>query len=89
MNQREKIVDAINYYEAQVADHEKQKGMVDAARKAESDARAELMRVLHAVYGHRATKGVVLRGKRYWLEFGENALGNQLHIDQADFEVLG
>ena len=89
MNQREKVIGAIDDYCVKLDAIGLKQKQLDLAVQQECDARVELIRVLHGVYGSRAAKGVVLRGQRYWVEFGNAAAGDQLHVDRADFEVLG
>lgn len=89
MNQREKVVNAINYYEQRIAERQKQEVVLEAARTAETEATAELVRVLHVVYGVRAAKGVILRGKRYAAVPGHGSDPHVLEVAEAEFEVLG
>ncbi len=90
MNQKEKVIDAINHYETQQKDVETKRQMLGAACTAEHASEQELIRTLKAVYGGRAVKGVVLRGKRYSLvPAASGGDARVLEVADADFEVLG
>lgn len=82
MNQREKVLEAID----RVKNNEQ--NVIEAASNLRtmeglaSDARANLIRTLHAVYGDRAASGVVVGGKLYRVREG------QLVVERVEFEVL-
>lgn len=91
MNQQTKVIDAINNYERRKAEREQLESTAKAFLQTELEAREELIRVLHAVYGDRDTKGCMLDKKRYWVQHGRKdiAQADTLHVEEADFEVLG
>lgn len=88
MNQQEKVIQAIVAYE------QSQQAALDAEVKVhealhlQNEMKQNLVRVLHAVYGERAGDGVMLSKRIYRLE-PENGDQHFLHVQHAEFEVLG
>jgi hypothetical protein len=89
MNEKTKVIDAINHYETQRKDVETKRQMLGAASVAEKEAETDLVRTLKAVYGGRAAKGVVLRGKKYSAVQVCTSGAHELQVVEAEFEVLG
>lgn len=89
MDGREKVIGAIEWYESSGDCVTKKEAELRAAQEARQTAEAELKRVLHAVYGSRAAKGVVLRGKKYAAVQVCTSGASQLEVTDAEFEVLG
>lgn len=89
MNERQKVIEAINHYETRIAEHLQQQQVLRVASDLEKEAEAELLRTLRAVYGGRSAKGVVLRGKKYSAVQVCTSGAHELQVAEADFEVLG
>lgn len=89
MNSRQKVVEAIDYYEKQLVDHERQQAIIVAMCEAVEASKKELVRTMKAVFGHRAENGVVLRGRRYYVTQESDGDAPQLCVENAEFEVLG
>jgi hypothetical protein len=60
-----------------------------SVRRGEKEAEADLVRTLKEVYGGKAAKGVVLRGKKYSAVQVCTSGAHVLEVVEADFEVLG
>ncbi|MHB8953535.1 MAG: hypothetical protein ACYC4U_11245 [Pirellulaceae bacterium] len=89
MNAKEKVVAAINYYEASCVEVGNKAQQLNIAQQQLKDAEAELVRTLHAVYGDRSEHGVVLRGKRYAAVQKDTSEPRRLETSDVKFEVLG
>lgn len=88
MNQQEKVKTAItNYHNAIEAMGLAHKAVADAKERIQS-AEAELVRVLHVVYGDRAQKGVLYQGSLYVARPACCSGASVLEVQLAEFEVL-
>lgn len=82
MNQREKVLEAIDRVRNREQDVLKAATDLRTMEGLATDARANLIRTLHAVYGERAASGVVVGSKLYRVREG------QLIVERVEFEVL-
>jgi hypothetical protein len=89
VNAKQKVIDAIAYFEGQQAGVAQQKAQLAQQCQNAAASRNELIRTLKAVYGGRAKSGVVYRGKRYSVDSDRINEIETLSIVEADFEVLG
>jgi len=82
MNQREKVLEAIDRVRNREQDVVKAATNLRTMENLATDARANLIRTLHAVYGERSANGVVVGGELYRVREG------QLVVERVEFEVL-
>jgi len=83
VNQREKVVGALTHMMSKQVELERATAVLEVCRQNREEAEVEFVRVLKAVYGHRAGDGAVYKGKRYYVQ------GDQLLCEDMAAEVLG
>ena len=88
MNAKQKVIDAIEYFENQEKALAAGMAVLKDQERIVAESRAGLLRTLKAVYGERSRSGVVFRGRQYVVR-EDGATTESLIITNATFEVLG
>lgn len=88
MNEREKIIQAIEGMNAAEVDLREAEVAVIKLRKQLEEAKTQLCKTLHAVQGDRCEQGVLFKGKRY---SAKHMLNGRMELETAhvECEVLG
>lgn len=84
MNQKEKVIDALNNMLAKKDDLLKIENTLMNARKQSVEADLDFIRVLKAVYGERVGDGVIFKGKHYSVD-----KNGGLRTENITAEILG
>lgn len=82
MNQREKVIEAVRRLNKSMEDKAAAECTLHKMQLLVNDARANLIKTMHAVYGDRSQHGVVIDGHLYRI------VEDSLAVIKVEFEVL-